>query len=67
MGLLTDEEGDSSWHGACLALAELAMRGLLLPARMQESAPLLTRALHYDVRYAHHLWVSHTVARDRIG
>lgn len=42
--------GDTAWHGGCLALAELARRGLLLPARLPEVAPLVERALEYDVR-----------------
>ncbi|KAK3885921.1 hypothetical protein Pcinc_009899 [Petrolisthes cinctipes] len=32
--LLTGRESDKSWHGGCLALAELARRGLLLPERL---------------------------------
>ena len=42
-------EPANSWHGGCLALAELARRGLLLPARLPEVLPRLTTALHYDV------------------
>ena len=41
---------DSAWHGGCLALAELARRGLLLPGRLGEVVPVVTKALQYDVR-----------------
>ncbi|CAG9461750.1 unnamed protein product [Pedinophyceae sp. YPF-701] len=50
MELMSPAEGDSAWHGACLALAELARRGLLLPARLPDVAPLVCAALAYDVR-----------------
>lgn len=43
-----------AWHGGCLALAELARRGLLLPSRLPTIAPVLQRALHYDVRRGPH-------------
>ncbi|XP_064092677.1 tubulin-specific chaperone D-like isoform X2 [Macrobrachium nipponense] len=41
-------ESDKAWHGGCLALAELARRGLLLPERLPAIAPILERALVYD-------------------
>ncbi|CAI5510368.1 unnamed protein product [Closterium sp. Naga37s-1] len=40
---------DSAWQGVCLALAELAARGLLLPSRLHSVTPLLASALHYEV------------------
>eukprot|EP00049_Salpingoeca_infusionum_P003287 m.65120 g.65120 ORF g.65120 m.65120 type:complete len:1273 (-) comp12047_c0_seq2:165-3983(-) len=43
------QESDGSWHGGCLALAELARRGLLLPARLDVVVPTVTQALQYDV------------------
>jgi tubulin-specific chaperone D len=43
-------EKDQSWHGACLALAELARRGLLLPRRLGHVVPLIVRAIQYDLQ-----------------
>lgn len=45
-----DAENDRCWHGACLAVAELARRGLLLPMRLDEVVPHLVCAVQYDVR-----------------
>ena len=47
-------EGDGAWHGGCLALAELARRGLLLPSRLPNAVPVVARALAYDVRRGSH-------------
>ncbi len=41
---------DSAWHGGCLALAELARRGLLLPMRLSQVVPFVVQALRFDVR-----------------
>ncbi|XWS27419.1 hypothetical protein CRYUN_Cryun26dG0113600 [Craigia yunnanensis] len=45
-------EGDGSWHGGCLALAELARRGLLLPTSFPKVVPVVAKALHYDVTHS---------------
>ncbi|KAK9814241.1 hypothetical protein WJX72_002759 [[Myrmecia] bisecta] len=47
-------ESDTAWHGGCLALAELAQRGLLLPARLVATTPIIAQALQYDVRRGPH-------------
>ncbi|PKA48420.1 hypothetical protein AXF42_Ash020938 [Apostasia shenzhenica] len=52
-------EGDGSWHGGCLALAELSRRGLLLPVNFPKVVPLIIKALHYDVRRGPHSIGSH--------
>lgn len=48
------EESDSIWHGGCLALAELARRGALLPSRLDETVPLVIQAIKYDVIRGYH-------------
>ena len=50
-------EQDTAWHGGCLALAEVARRGLLLPHRVPELAPVMATALRYDLRRGAHRWV----------
>ena len=42
-------EKDNDWHGACLTLAELARRGLLLPHRLKDVIPMIVNAIHYDL------------------
>mmetsp|Transcript_1258 Transcript_1258/g.3080 ORF Transcript_1258/g.3080 Transcript_1258/m.3080 type:complete len:1481 (+) Transcript_1258:335-4777(+) len=51
--LFDASEGDAAWHGGCLALAELARRGLLLPKRLGTVVPFVVQALIYDVRRGH--------------
>ena len=43
--MFSDPESDSSWHGGCLALAELSRRGLLLPDRLEEVMPIINKAI----------------------
>lgn len=45
---------DAAWHGACLALAELSRRGLLLPDRLPEVMPWINLALKFDQRRGSH-------------
>ncbi|KAJ4829970.1 hypothetical protein Tsubulata_025447, partial [Turnera subulata] len=52
--LFSPGEGDGSWHGACLPLAELAHRGLLLPTSLPRVVPFIVKALHYDIRRGPH-------------
>lgn len=46
--ILNPLEPNEAWHGACLSIAELAKRGLLLPYRLGTLVPLLLQALVYD-------------------
>lgn len=52
--LFSPLEGDGSWHGGCLALAELARRGLLLPISLPKVVHVVIKALHYDMRRGPH-------------
>lgn len=52
--LFSPGEGDASWHGGCLALAELGRRGLLLPLNFPKVVPVVVKALHYDIRRGPH-------------
>jgi len=57
--LFADMERDGAWHGGCLALAELARRGLLLPRRLDELVPVVIQATQYDVRRGRHTIGAH--------
>lgn len=52
--LFDSSETDCAWHGACLAIAELARRGLLLPSRLPELLEKLTTALQFEIRRGAH-------------
>ena len=40
-------------QGGCLALAELARRGLLLPERLDSVMPIVLKSLNYDEKLGH--------------
>lgn len=45
-------EATTTWHGACLALAEVIRHRFLLPERIPEILPILREALRYDRKKA---------------
>ncbi len=49
MGFFECKENDFGWHGACLALAELAKRGLLLLEYIPRVVDITTEGLQYDL------------------
>ncbi|CDO71460.1 hypothetical protein BN946_scf184909.g54 [Trametes cinnabarina] len=46
--------GESTWHGACLACAEVARRGLIPDERLTELIGWLSKALYFDIRKGAH-------------
>ncbi|CAH8535750.1 unnamed protein product [Heterobilharzia americana] len=56
--LCTKLEPYNAWHGACLALAELGRRSLLLPSKLSEIIPVVLRALFFDDRSGDHKYGS---------
>ncbi|KAI0632121.1 TBCD protein [Trametes polyzona] len=45
---------ESTWHGACLACAEIARRGLIPDERLSELIGWLSRAIYFDIRKGAH-------------
>ncbi|KAI9905173.1 hypothetical protein PsorP6_013592 [Peronosclerospora sorghi] len=48
--LFVATEDSGAWHGASLALAELARRGVLLPQRLPDAVECVANALKYEIR-----------------
>ncbi|CAK1546044.1 unnamed protein product [Leptosia nina] len=46
--LFAEHERDTAWHGGCMALAELARRGLLSPQQLSSAVRCAVRALSRD-------------------
>ena len=46
--LFSDDENEFAWHGACLCIAELCKRGMILPERLEELIPYLEKALIFE-------------------
>ncbi|KAF8631788.1 hypothetical protein AX17_005003 [Amanita inopinata Kibby_2008] len=45
---------ESTWHGACLASAEMARRGLVARSKLPELLDWLSKALYFDLRKGSH-------------
>lgn len=48
LGLFADNERETAWHGGCMALAELARRGLLSPTQVGSGVRSVVSALRRD-------------------
>ncbi|KAI9324905.1 armadillo-type protein [Zopfochytrium polystomum] len=53
-GLDLSGVSDQTWHGACLATAELTRRGLLLPDKLAAAVPWIQMALQFEQRRGAH-------------
>ncbi|OCH86383.1 TBCD protein [Obba rivulosa] len=45
---------ESTWHGACLACAEIARKGLIADDKLPDLVDWLTKALYFDIRKGAH-------------
>ncbi|VDL63458.1 unnamed protein product [Nippostrongylus brasiliensis] len=50
--------GHCSWHGGCLALAELSRRGILLPQSLEKAFSIAQQALFYEEPMGRHAFGS---------
>lgn len=48
--LFSPIESDSTWNGACLAIAELSRNGLILPKKIKHVIPSIVKSLSYDYK-----------------
>ena len=48
LGLFTARENNAAWHAACLTLAEMGRRGLILPTDLPRVFAVVKKALVYD-------------------
>ncbi|OCF31205.1 cofactor D [Kwoniella heveanensis BCC8398] len=53
-GGLETSRGEARWHGVCLALAEMARRGLVDEEAIGEAVEWVVKALTFDLRRASH-------------
>ncbi|ORZ40814.1 armadillo-type protein [Catenaria anguillulae PL171] len=53
-GVSIEGVSEHTWHGACLSVAELARRGLLLPASLPSAITWVSLALTFDHRRGAH-------------
>ncbi|CCG82037.1 Tubulin-folding cofactor D [Taphrina deformans PYCC 5710] len=49
-----DSALETTWHGACLALAELCRSGALMPSCLSRMFPLVFLALRFDIKKGSH-------------
>eukprot|EP00981_Chlorochromonas_danica_P003319 scaffold644_cov168-Ochromonas_danica.AAC.11 len=54
VGVFEDESSDTNWHGGCLAVAELARRGLLLPDKLDTITKIINKGMHFDILRGQH-------------
>lgn len=64
---LQSVSGFASWHGACLALAELSRRGHLLPEDLPRAVPLVVDALFFEVMLRVLAFLQEPVGRHAMG
>ncbi|TYJ51709.1 hypothetical protein B9479_007714 [Cryptococcus floricola] len=53
-GGIETSRGESRWHGVCLALGEMARRGLVHSEQVGEAVEWVLRGLTFDIRRASH-------------